>query len=45
MMFQILKLSENTLVALTIHRKIEGFDEKDLKLNDDQVVQVVACRN
>ena len=42
-MFQILKLSEKALIALTIHRKIEAFDEKaQSMLDDDQNIQVAT---
>jgi hypothetical protein len=47
MMFQILKLSEKALIALTIHRKIETFDGKaQSKLDSDngQIIQVVVRR-
>ena len=46
-MFQILKLSEKALVALTIRRKLEAFDEKaQSKLDSDngQILQVVVRR-
>jgi len=43
--FQILKLSEKALIALTIYRKIEVFDEKARSmLDDDQNVQVATRR-
>jgi hypothetical protein len=43
-MFQILKLSEKTLIALMIRRKIEAFDAKAQSTDNPVDIQVVARR-